>query len=297
MRSKIPTHQLDHSFSKFEGGNSHIVIADFNDQSKIFDRQYPHRHNYYEIFILQESSGVHYIDFEAYPFSGAVIFLTAPEQVHQLMRDKGGYGYSIQFEEDFFNKDSDADTGLFSHFLFDHFQAHPVISINETELNKLKTLLSLSLEEYKTDRMGCSSLISAYVRIILMEILRIRKEQFQEHHLQVGPQQQQLLRFKQLLNAQFSSKHEVQDYAEQLRITPRQLNALCKQFLDKQASQVIKDRILLETKRLITINTLNIKEIGYELGFEDSAYFSRFFKQGTGMTAQEFKKSIIKTPV
>lgn len=130
-----------------------------------------------------------------------------------------------------------------------------------------------------------------------MEILRIRKEQFQEHHLQVGPQQQQLLRFKQLLNEQFSSKHEVQDYAEQLRITPRQLNALCKQFLDKQASQVIKDRILLETKRLITINTLSIKEIGYKLGFEDSAYFSRFFKQGTGMTAQEFKKNTIKIPL
>jgi AraC family transcriptional activator of pobA len=292
MKSKIPTHPLNKSFSKFEEQDRNIIIADFDDSSKIFDRQYPHRHTYYEVFLLQDSSGVHHIDFEAYPFSGPVIFLTAPEQVHQLIRKKGGHGFAIQFEDNFFNNDNGTDSKLYSYFLFDHFQTHPVIPLNEAEWDKLKTLVDLSLQEYKNNAPGTSSLISAYVKIILMEILRIRKEHFQEQDLQTNPQHQHLLHFKHLLNEQYTSHHEVQDYAQQLRITPRKLNSLVKEFLGKSVSQVIKERLLLEAKRLFAVNKLSAKEVGYELGFEDPAHFSRFFKQGTGMTTVEFKKSL-----
>ncbi|MBL1219450.1 helix-turn-helix domain-containing protein [Chryseobacterium sp. L7] len=295
MKSKIPTYPLNKSFSKFEEHSRNIIIADFDDRFRIFDRQFPHRHTYYEIFLLQDSSGVHHIDFEAYPFSGPVIFLTAPEQVHQLIRKKGGHGFAIQFEDDFFNNDNGTDSRLYSYFLFDHFQTHPVIPVNEAEWDKLKTLVDLALQEYKNNLSGTSSLISAYVKIILMEILRIRKQHFQEQEIQTGTQHQHLLHFKRLLNEQYTTHHEVQDYAEQLRITPRQLNSLVKQFLNKSASQVIKERLLLEAKRLLAVNSLSIKEAGYELGFEDPAYFSRFFKQGTGMTAAEFKKSVQNT--
>ncbi|MBB6372135.1 helix-turn-helix domain-containing protein [Chryseobacterium shigense] len=295
MKSKIPTHPLNKSFSKFEGQERNIIIADFDDRSKIFDRQYPHRHTYYEIFLLQDSTGVHHIDFEVYPFSGPVIFLTAPEQVHQLIREKGGHGFAIQFEDDFFDNDNGTDSKLYSYFLFDHFKNHPVIPLTVAEWDKLKTLVDMSLQEYKNNVSGTSSLISAYVKIILMEILRIRKQHFQEQEIQTDIQHQHLLDFKRLLNEQYTTHHEVQDYAEQLRITPRKLNSLVKEFLDKSASQVIKERLLLEAKRLLAINKLNTKEIGYELGFEDPAYFSRFFKQGTGITAAEFKKSLEKT--
>lgn len=295
MTSKIPTHPLNKSFSKFEGQERNIIIADFDDRSKIFDRQYPHRHTYYEIFLLQDSTGVHHIDFETYPFSGPVIFLTAPEQVHQLIREKGGHGFAIQFEDDFFNNDSGTDSKLYSYFLFDHFHTHPVISLTVAEWDKLKTLVDLSLQEYKNNVSGTSSLVSAYVKIILMEILRIRKQHFQEQEIQTDIQHQQLLDFKHLLNEQYTTHHEVQDYAEQLRITPRKLNSLVKKFLDKSASQIIKERLLLEAKRLLAVNKLSTKEVGYELGFEDPAYFSRFFKQGTGMTAAEFKKLLEKT--
>ncbi|KXH85832.1 helix-turn-helix domain-containing protein [Chryseobacterium kwangjuense] len=295
MKSKIPTYPLNTGFSKFEEHSRNIVIADFDDRSKIFDRQYPHRHSYYEIFLVQDSSGIHHIDFEAYPFSGPVIFLTAPEQVHQLIRTKGGHGFAIQFEDDFFNHDNGTDSRLYSYFLFDHFQNHPVIPVNGEEWDKLQTLVNMALLEYRNNTTGTTSLISAYVKIILMEILRIRQQHFQEQDFRTDTQHQHLLDFKRLLNEQYTTHHEVQDYAEQLRITPRQLNSLVKQFLNKSASQVIKERLLLEAKRLLAVHKLSTKEIGYELGFEDPAYFSRFFKQGTGMTAKEFKNSVQNT--
>lgn len=67
------------------------------------------------------------------------------------------------------------------------------------------------------------------------------------------------------------------EYAGMLHITPGHLNKICKQHLKKNASSIIKERILLEAKRIVLYSDKTITEIAYELNFEDSSNFSRFF--------------------
>ena len=80
------------------------------------------------------------------------------------------------------------------------------------------------------------------------------------------------------------------DYAELLYITPNHLNAVCKDVLGLSAGEVIRNRTLLEAKRLLTNPRLNISEIAFNLNFSDNSYFTKFFKKIEGITPEEFRK-------
>jgi AraC-like DNA-binding protein len=80
------------------------------------------------------------------------------------------------------------------------------------------------------------------------------------------------------------------EYAELLYITPNHLNALCRDLVGKTAGELIRERVLLEAKRLLTNLNITAAEIAYELNFQDNSYFSRFFRKYTGQTPEIFRK-------
>jgi AraC-like DNA-binding protein len=81
------------------------------------------------------------------------------------------------------------------------------------------------------------------------------------------------------------------EYAELLYITPNHLNALCKEHLGMQAGEVIRNRIVLEAKRLLVNKNTSISEIAYYLNFADNSYFSKFLKN-TGQVQKSLERSI-----
>ncbi|RYZ32209.1 MAG: AraC family transcriptional regulator, partial [Sphingobacteriales bacterium] len=72
------------------------------------------------------------------------------------------------------------------------------------------------------------------------------------------------------------------------------LNALCQDLLGKTAGELIRDRILLEAKRLLVNADISISEIAWQLNFADNSYFSKFFKKQAGTTPEAFRKSILE---
>ena len=78
-----------------------------------------------------------------------------------------------------------------------------------------------------------------------------------------------------------------------MNLSPKRLNEITRKMLGKTITQLIHDRILLEAKRELIFSGRSIKEISYELGFEDPAYFSRFFKKQSGFSPTHFRKKNI----
>ena len=99
----------------------------------------------------------------------------------------------------------------------------------------------------------------------------------------------EIINFYNLLNSNYSDKHFVSQYADILRLPPKELLRTFQRRGYKKPSEIIRDRTLLEAKKCLVTSNLCVKKIGEELGFEDPAYFSRFFKQNTGETALEFR--------
>jgi AraC family transcriptional activator of pobA len=80
-------------------------------------------------------------------------------------------------------------------------------------------------------------------------------------------------------------------YAQQLNKSPKTLSNLFALYNHKTPLQVIQERILIEAKRLLYYTDKSVKQITYELGFEDAAYFSNFFKKNTTLSPLEFRNS------
>ena len=99
-----------------------------------------------------------------------------------------------------------------------------------------------------------------------------------------------LFNFQELIEANFLILKTPREYAARMNVTPNYLNALCKKKSGKSAGELIRQRILLEAKRLLAHTKLSASEIAYKLNFQDNSYFGRFFKKSTGLTPEGFRQ-------
>jgi AraC family transcriptional regulator, transcriptional activator of pobA len=96
-------------------------------------------------------------------------------------------------------------------------------------------------------------------------------------------------RFLCLVGENYKSLSSVSDYAARLEVTASHLNETVRRTMRKTAGQVIRERLLLEAKRLLLHSDLSVSEIAYHLSFEDPSYFARFFRKHTGQAPAEFR--------
>ncbi|MEM7514217.1 MAG: AraC family transcriptional regulator [Bacteroidota bacterium] len=102
---------------------------------------------------------------------------------------------------------------------------------------------------------------------------------------------QEFQRFVVLLEDHYKQEKSVSFYTEQLKLTAKHLNHVLKEILDSTAQDMIIDRVILEAKRMLTFTNSSVKEIAYELGYDNPYYFSRLFKVKMEMSPDEFRKS------
>ncbi len=133
-----------------------------------------------------------------------------------------------------------------------------------------------------------------YIRTLLLQfILYISISTEKDHQEHSTPYNHKIFNsFQQLVEQQFRSTKLPSVYADQLFITPNHLNAICKSYIGQSAGEIIRNRIVLEAKRLLVNRNLNINEIADELQFNDNSYFTKFFKKSAGLTPEEFRKQL-----
>lgn len=100
--------------------------------------------------------------------------------------------------------------------------------------------------------------------------------------------------FLALLENNFRRPEGVDFYAEKLFMSARNLNLICQQIMQKSVSELIETRKLIEAKNLLIYTDKTVSEIGFELGYNEKAYFTRVFKKRTGQTPTEFKEAMQK---
>lgn len=98
-------------------------------------------------------------------------------------------------------------------------------------------------------------------------------------------------RFRALLDRSFREQRSIAFYADELGITPTQLNRVCREVLDTSALGALHARLMLEARRDLAYTLLSVKEVALTLGFSDAAYFTRFFARHAGMAPSEFREA------
>ncbi|WP_321922371.1 helix-turn-helix domain-containing protein [Burkholderia sp. BCC1998] len=96
-------------------------------------------------------------------------------------------------------------------------------------------------------------------------------------------------RFRALLDRHCRERRSVASYADEMGVTTGQLTRICRATLGVSAIEAIDARTVHEAKRLLGYSTFSVKQIASELGFQDEAYFGRFFRKQTGLRPTEYR--------
>jgi AraC-like DNA-binding protein len=98
--------------------------------------------------------------------------------------------------------------------------------------------------------------------------------------------------FLRVLEDNFRRSEGVDFYAEKLFMSSRNLNLICQNILQQSVSEIIETRKLIEAKNLLISTDKSISEIGYELGYNEKAYFTTVFKRKSGQTPSDFREEM-----
>jgi AraC family transcriptional activator of pobA len=253
----------------------------------------PHKHDFYHLLLFTKGSGTHSIDFQTFPVKPYQLYFMIPGQVHSWNFEGETDGYVINFSVPFFqsfllNPDYIEQFPFFSGVL-----ENSVVNLPGNLQTEIHQLFEQIITEAETDHRFSMDMVKVLMLQLFITVGRLGFE-----HTPAAKQTSYnyalLRKFLHLVEEKAGLLKLPKEYAALLFVTPNHLNTLTNEMLGKPTGEVIRDRLILEAKRLMVNLDLSIAEIAYKLNFKDNAYFSRFFKKYTNATPEEFRNQMLK---
>lgn len=249
----------------------------------------PHRHNYFTVLLIKQAKGFHKIDFNSYELTQQQIFFVAPGQVHQVIETEKSIGFAMTFSNQFLIENSIPLAFISSLNLFQNYGQTPPLLPNKKQFDIILHFSNTIFNLFTSNAQMKNLSIGAYLKLLLIECNNICS--INPIVTDIDSSGDNLIRkFKELVDTNFRKEHSTTYYANELHISPDHLNRTIKNKIGKTAKEYIQSRIITEAKRLLYFTDLSNKEIGYELGFNEPANFSAFFKKNTQLSPSVFKK-------
>lgn len=265
-------------------------LPDMFDHDTI-DSSLPHVHTFYEIIWFTEAGGIYSVDFHDYPIQENSIFVLSPGQVHCFDGKTRHKGVVLKFRTDFLDDKTSEKDPLVKYGIFNAFYSSPYYLVSNTEVIKEIHELTRKMDEEQTEDSGFGhlELLRSLVKIFLINVYRYGSSHDTPQLDTMKPSHRLFVMFRNMLEQNFTAMHLVQEYADRLNVSAKTLSNSVKECAGKAPLTFINERISLEAMRLLRFTDLRIKEIAYQLGYEDPSYFVKFFKRETGIQPSEFR--------
>ena len=247
----------------------------------------PEQTDAYSVYWIKEGKGIYNIDFESYTFDDNVLFFLSPGQVFSVESEKIKEAYNLAFVRDFYCIQTHDKEVACNGVLFNNVYETPFVKPCESDTKKLEFILENLIDEFNQKETAQYDMLQSYLKQFIIHSVRVKKE----HHIIKDDSDTKLFKdFSLLVEQNFKTLHSVTDYANRLGISPKSLTKHFQKIGSQTPSDFIKNRIILEAQRQLIYSTDSVKQIAYKLGFNDSAYFTRFFKKATSKSPLQFKK-------
>ncbi len=174
--------------------------------------------------------------------------------------------------------------------LFFGTQSLPIITIPDSQEKKFDNLYEIFQDEFATPDKIQGDMLQMLLKRLIIMCTRLAKEQLIVTDLN-NDQVDIIRKYNVLVDTHYKTKRKVTDYADLLFKSPKTLSNLFSKYNQKSPQQIILERIALEAKRLMQFTDKQNQEIAFELGFNDAAHFSSFFKKMTKQSPTEFRKA------
>lgn len=248
-----------------------------------------HRIGFYHILWFQKGNPTHLVDFNPIEIRPDTILFLNKDTVQRFDKKSGFDGKAILFTDNFFCKTETDTKYLRNSILFNDLFSVSQIQISETAslFADLFKLMEKELEN-ENDISQPDILKNLLHNFLLLSERERRKQDFTG--IKKGADFDYVMLFKDLLEVHYRKLKQVSSYAKMISVTEKRLNQATSKTLDKSPKQMIDERVMLEAKRLLAHTNESIKEIGFDLGFDEPTNFIKYFRKHSNSTPVEFRK-------
>jgi len=297
-QDNIPNLNIVQTYDKFYK-NSYIHYESLGNLASFFGRaMHLHRHDrYYQLHFIHQGKVHLNLGDKEYIEQAPLLFFTPPPIPHGFVTDTTASGHVLTVH----------------HSLVE--QLLQTLNHNDLHLSTmpacitLKDLpeemeISLTMLEYafkglhqeikESEKIGQSTAQLNWAQLILINLFRLIAS---TNHVVPSEHSHSntFRKFLSLIEEYYNQHLPITDYAKLLNITEGQLNKVCRAITDTSSKQLIYERQILEAKYLLTYTSLSIKQVAFELGFQDPAYFTRFFIKHTNSTPKNYRQTQSKS--
>jgi AraC family transcriptional regulator, transcriptional activator of pobA len=239
-----------------------------------------HAHpDHLQILLVEHGGGTIFIEAEEYAIPAFSIVVVPAAMVHEIHFESSTDGTVITAAWAYATAVTQGDKRL-----LDVLTTPQVYPLSQSGVNAEAVVDAFvwANREYIWSAPGRRAAIMAQFLRILVALLRLRSEQTGASAVSGDRDYEILSRYRELLEPNFRSEKGLEFYANKLGISAQRLNQACKARVGKTSSELLHERTIIEAKRYLIYMGMTVAEAGYELGFDDPAYFSRFFSQRVG---------------
>lgn len=242
-----------------------------------------HRDDHYIFFLFEKGTATLIIDFQEMLFSEHSIFYVLPGQIHQHMNTLHAQGWYLA-----------VDTGLIPSEFRNVFEGNSRLQqplyLHASLVHQCSNILRLIKDRNTGD---VQTYFQSGVTLSLFQSFAgIVADGYSNNNSDVAVTsrpKQLTYNFRTLLTQDFRSLKTPSGYAKKLNVSVNYLNESIKKTTGFPVSYWISHQVLLEAKRLLFYTITDVKEIAYQLGYDDAAYFSKWFKKQEGINPLAFR--------
>ncbi|GAA4162580.1 helix-turn-helix transcriptional regulator [Chryseobacterium ginsenosidimutans] len=249
-----------------------------------------HRHDFYATILFTKGSGVHEIDFQRYDVSAGSLFFMSPGQIHSWELSDDIEGYLFFCLQDFYEMHY-VNQKLRNFPFFGSVNFPRKLQLNKEELQENISLMQQLQKEYQSQNVMKNGLMLSLLSQIFIHSTRRFSRDFDNLASSASLSYfKHYQEFEAVIELYFATEKSITFYASLLNITSKHLNRITQTVVQKTATEVITERVILEAKRMLMYLDESLVEIAFRLGYEEYSYFVRVFRKTSGMTPTQFIK-------
>ncbi|MFE1269424.1 helix-turn-helix domain-containing protein [Streptomyces sp. NPDC058758] len=255
-----------------------FAAGGFDAMGPMSRADYPHRHTFYEIVHVVEGTGAHVIDAERYDVRPAQLGVILPGQVHWWEGVRGLEGSLVLFTPEFL-VDGPDDLGLLRRL-----GERPWVDLDGAAHERTSLLMGELAEEYRSGADGFAGVLRSLLHVLLVRAARVPGGRV------VAPSQGLAGDFLRIVAEAGGGGVSVRECAGRLGVTPGYLNEVVRGATGRTPAALLREARVREAQRLLVATSLSVRQVAARVGFDDPAYFCRFFRREVGASPGGFRK-------
>lgn len=266
-----------------------FAIGTFDTIGPMSRAAFPHRHTFHEIVYVTGGTGSHVVDLARFTLRPPHLCFIAPGQVHYWEGVTGLEGCVVVFTDDFL-LEYPADRALLRRL-----GRRPWLALPDPDAAWAARLLAEMDTEYRTGAEGFGGVLRALLHILVVRAARLpapgrpHRQRAQAADQAAGPASV-ATRFMALVNTPQALPWSVRECAGHLGVSVSYLNEAVKAAMGRTPGELHRQARVHEAKRLLACTELTVRQVADRVGFNDPAYFCRFFRRETGATPGDFRR-------